>query len=184
MVSNSPEGYRVKCDLCGAQYFYSVDKLDEYGSVECQNCTARIFVDSFQGTIGTSILDNDTIIPSKETDRVVEEGIKIKCPHCLARYIYKEHQIIENNQVKCQNCGRTIDAIGEDVLIYDEHPESGGSENIAIICLLVIIFLFLPPIIAIPTIACLLLMRAASENKRDDGERKIIRQDGQGPSVR
>ena len=184
MVSNNPDSYRVKCDSCGAQYLYSVDKLDEYGSVECQNCAARIFVDSMHGGSGSVYPGQDAILPSKEISRVSVEGTKIKCPNCLARYIYKEHQRLDNNKVKCQNCGEIIDAIGEDVLIYGGRPESSNTGNGALICILVFIFLFVPLIIALPAIACILIFRGILESKSDDGERKTIRQDGQGPSVR
>jgi predicted Zn finger-like uncharacterized protein len=173
----------VKCDSCGAKYFYSLDKIDEYGSVECQNCAARVFVYSL-GTPGAHFPNDEMILPSKETDSVSIEGIRIICPHCLAKYIYKEHQILENNQVKCQNCGMAIDAIGEDVLIYSRTSESGGSENIAIICLVFIIILFVPWYIIFPALACIVILKAASQSKSDDSERKIIRQDSQGPSVR
>ncbi|TFH07364.1 MAG: hypothetical protein E4H14_08650, partial [Candidatus Thorarchaeota archaeon] len=118
MVSDNVDGYRVKCDSCGARYWYSLDKLDEYGAVECQNCGAKVFVDSMHSGSGAAYADNDALLPSKEISRVSEEGTKIKCPNCLARYIYKEHQILEDNTVKCQNCGMIIDAIGEDVVIY------------------------------------------------------------------
>ena len=113
MVSSNPDGYRVKCDSCGARYFYSVDKLDEYGSVECQNCAGRIFVDSLQGHSGVPFRNDESIRPSKVSGQSVA-GIKIKCPHCLAGYIYKEYQMLEDGKVACQNCGKNIDAIGED----------------------------------------------------------------------
>jgi len=185
MVSNEANGYRVKCSSCGAQYWYSIDKLDEYGSVECQNCAAKIFIDSgFEGQIASGRVDQDALMASRETREPSAEGLKIKCPNCMARYIYKDHQRLENDKVECQNCGMIIDAIGEDVVIYGGSTESSNTGNGVLICLLVIIFLFVPLIIAIPTIACILLFKGISESKSDDGERKVVRRDGQGPSVR
>ena len=184
MVSNNIDGYRVKCDSCGARYLYSVDKLDEHGTVECQNCEARIFVGSLQGGARASYPDHDAILPSRETDRPSVEGMKIKCPNCLARYIYKDHHMLENDKVECQNCGKIIDAIGEDVVVYGGPTESSSNTgNGVLICLLVFIFLFVPLIIALPAIACILLFKGISE-RSDDSERRIVRQDGQGPGVR
>ena len=91
--------------------------------------------------------------------------------------------MLADGKVECQNCGKTIDAVGDDVLIYGGHSESRESENVAIICLLFIIFLFVPWYIAIPAIACILLFKGVS-GRESDSERKIVRQDSQGPSVR
>ena len=184
MVSGNVDGYRVKCDSCGARYLYSVDKLDEYGAVDCQNCGAKVFVDSLRSDSGAPYPDHDASLPSKETAQVSVEGTKIKCPNCLARYIYKDHQMLENGKVECQNCGMIIDAIGEDVVIYGGSTESDSNTgNGVFICLLVVIFLFVPLIIALPTIACMLCFKGLS-GRSDEGERKIVRRDGQGPSVR
>ncbi|TFH03826.1 MAG: hypothetical protein E4H14_16005 [Candidatus Thorarchaeota archaeon] len=103
----------------------------------------------------------------------------------MARYIYKQHQISEDNTVQCQNCGITIDAIGEDVVIYGGSTEpDSNTGNGVLICLLVVIFLFVPLIIALPTIACILCFKGLSGSKSDEGNRKVVRRDGQGPSVR
>jgi predicted Zn finger-like uncharacterized protein len=184
LVSENVDGYRVKCDSCGARYWYSLEKLDEYGAVECQNCGAKVFVDSMYGGARAVYPDNDAILPSKETTQVSVEGIKIKCPNCLARYIYKDHQMLENGKVECQNCGLIIDAVGEDVIIYGGATESDSNTvNGVLICLFLFIFLFVPLIIALPVIACILIFWGLS-NKNDDGERKAVRRDAHGPSVR
>jgi len=129
--------------------------------------------------------DEEAILPSRESYQSSVEGIKIKCPNCQARYIYKDRQIQDNNTVECQNCGKIIDAVGEDVLVYGSgESESEGSENWVILCLLLIIFLFVPLIIAIPAILCILCIRSLSQSKQDDGPRRVFKQDGKGPSLR
>jgi predicted Zn finger-like uncharacterized protein len=35
------------------------------------------------------------------------------CPHCSSKYAYTVEHIDGNNRVKCQNCGKTIDAVGQ-----------------------------------------------------------------------
>lgn len=131
------EGYRVTCPSCGATYRYTQDKIDEDGSVECQNCALRIFTDSALGEYrAVSNDESDAIVPSRKPFLTLDtrEGVKIKCPKCSAQYIYKDHQRMSDGRVHCQNCGALIDAVGEDVLVYEAPAESGGSENIALIC--------------------------------------------------
>ena len=92
--------------------------------------------------------------------------------------------MLENDKVECQNCGKIIDAIGEDVVVYGGSTESSGNTgNGVLICLLVVIFLFVPLIIALPAIVCILCIKGVSDNKSDDGERKVVHRDGLGPSV-
>lgn len=184
-MSNYGDGYRLKCPSCGARYWYSSDKIDEYGSVECQNCAGRIFIDSMRPDAGYPFSADDAIMPSRETHQSSVEGIKIKCPNCQARYIYKQEQIHEDNTVECQNCGKVISAVGEDVLIYGgRESEPEGSETWVLLCLVLIIFLFVPLIIAIPAILCIVCLRSLSQSKSDDGPRKVIKKDSQGPSLR
>ncbi len=175
-MSNYDGGFRLKCPSCGATYWYSSDNLDEEGSVECQNCAGRIFVDSMRPDSDFTHSDYEAILPSRETNQSSVEGMKIKCPNCQARYIYKQHQILENNTVQCQNCGMTIDAVGEDVFIYDEQIEKEGSIDGVLICLLLIIFLFVPWIIAIPVILCVICLRQTSKGN----QRTVVPQSGKG----
>ena len=185
MVSGNENGYRLKCSSCGATYLYSMDKLDDNGSVECQNCAARILTDSgFGDSVRLSILDQDAIVPSRETSLPSVEGLKIKCPNCFAKYIYKDYHRLEDGRVKCQNCGMVIDAIGEDVLIFEAPMQSESSGNAAIICLLIILILFVPWIIAVPLIICIVMLKGINDNQGRDEDRKIVRQDAQGPGPR
>jgi predicted Zn finger-like uncharacterized protein len=184
-MSSDQNGYRLKCPSCGAIYWYSVDKFHEDGFVECQNCAMKIFTDSgLGGDIKVKENQSDVIVPSREPFFITGEGVKVKCPLCKAEYIYKETQRLEDGRVHCQNCGEIIDAVGQEVLIYDAPAEPGGFENTALVCIIVLIILFVPIIIAVPALICIAAIKICSSMSGKDDETKVYSRDTQGPGPR
>jgi predicted Zn finger-like uncharacterized protein len=121
MSSENQNGYRVKCPSCGAAYWYGLEKVDENGSVRCQNCAMRISVGSAPMAYTSASADtDDAIVPSRRPflTLTTSEGVRIKCPNCGAKYIYKDQQKLPDGRVQCQNCGVTIEAVGEEVVVY------------------------------------------------------------------
>jgi predicted Zn finger-like uncharacterized protein len=183
MSSESRNGFRLKCPSCGAAYWYAAEKVDEYGAVECQNCAMRFFSDSgLQGEAFPSKDRPDAIVPSREPFLATAEGVRVKCPHCKAQYIYKDEQRGEDGRVHCQNCGQLIDAVGESVLVYETPAESDNTANVALICIIVLIILFVPIIIAVPALVCIVAIKGCSSMKEE--ETKVYTRDRQGPDLR
>jgi len=159
-----------------------LEKFDEYGDVECQNCAMKISTDfGIQGY--TDVIDDtpDVIVPSKEPFFPTAEGVRVKCPHCGARYIYKDEQRADDGRVHCQNCGKLIDTVGESVLVYESPPESSSSENIALICIIIILLLYMPPIISIPALICIIAFKVSSDMNKE--ETRVYRRDTKGPDL-
>jgi predicted Zn finger-like uncharacterized protein len=164
-----------------------LEKLDEYGSVECQNCAMRISIDSAPMEYTTASGDTpDDIVPSAKPflTLTTSEGVRVKCPHCGAKYIYKDQQKLPDGRVQCQNCGVTIDAVGEDVIVYQAPAESDKTENTLIIIIIVLIILFVPLIIAVPLVVCIAAFKFCSSTKTESQETGVYTESGQGPSLR
>jgi predicted Zn finger-like uncharacterized protein len=174
---------RIGCGACGATYWYPLEKIDEHGAVECQNCTERIFSDfGLQGSTTSIKGQPDVIVPSKEPFFPTAEGISVKCPHCMAQYIYKDEQRENDGRVHCQNCGKLIDAVGDSVLLYEAPAESGNSGNALLICVIVLLLFFVPWIIALPALVCIIAIKGCTTMR--DEETKVYRRDTQGPDLR
>jgi predicted Zn finger-like uncharacterized protein len=187
MSSKNQNGYRVRCPSCGAKYWYALEKIDEYGSVECQNCGKRISIDSAPMEYATASGNMpDDIVPSRKPflTLTTSEGVRVKCPHCGAKYIYKDQQKLPNGRVQCQNCGVTIDAIGEDVVIYQSPAESGRSNTILIVVMVAIILLFVPLLYAVPLLLCIIALELCSSMKTESQETGVYTDSGHGPSLR
>ncbi len=178
----SSAGQRLRCPNCGAVYFYSQEKIDESNSIECQNCMTRFIAqEGPQQLTGIPIDETDTLKPSIDFLSETVDGIKIKCPHCGSSYIYKDEHGIATGSVNCQNCGKAIEAVGEDVVVVKEREVSGSSEDCVLCALIVIIFLFVPWIIALPLIVCIGLLKAQQHGVVGGQESKVIKKDDQGP---
>jgi len=145
----------------------------------------KISTDSNLGGYVAVINDgSDVIVPSREPFFHSAEGVKVKCPHCMAQYIYKDYQRLEDGRAHCQNCGTVIDLVGQDVLIYEAPAAQGGSENMALICIIVLIILFVPIIIAIPALVCIVAFKGCSSMGGKTEETKVYQRDTQGPDLR
>ncbi len=180
-MSEELNKFRLKCPNCGANYVYSAEKIDDEGFVECQNCAKQMFVRmSDEGAVATSAeKDPMAIEPSfVETTKSVE-GVNVKCPNCGAKYIYKDEQRLEDGRVKCQNCAKVIDAVGDEVVIYQDTAVSGESEpiNTMLWCAILVILLFVPIIFAIPLVICIII----SQRDRIGGSRKAVHKRSTGP---
>ncbi|MBN2229414.1 MAG: hypothetical protein JW779_07440 [Candidatus Thorarchaeota archaeon] len=183
MSSENLDGYRIKCPSCGATYWYSTEKINDYGGVECQNCAMQISTDfGVQGYTTARTDQPDAIVPSREVFVPTSEGVKVKCPHCMAQYIYKDNQRGEDGRVHCQNCGKLIDTVGESVLVYETPAKSGNSENGLLICIVILLLLFVPWYIAIPALVCIAAFKGCNSMKEE--ETKVYRRDTQGPDLR
>ncbi len=172
--------FRLNCSNCGATYVYSAEKIDNEGFVECQNCAKQMFVRmSEEGAVVTSAeKDPMAIEPSfVETTKSVE-GVNVECPNCGAKYIYKDEQRLEDGRVKCQNCAKVIDAVGDEVVIYRDTTvsEESDSSNALMCCAILLILLFVPFIFAIPLVVCIICQR-----DKIGGSRKTVRKRSTGP---
>ena len=173
--------FRLNCPNCGATYVYSAEKIDDKGFVECQNCAKQMFVRmSDEGAVATSAEENPmSIEPSLVETATSVEGIKVKCPNCGAIYIYKDEQRLEDGRVKCQNCAKVIDAVGEEVVIYQDTmaSEESDSSNAMLCCVILVILLFVPWFISVPLIICIFI----SQRDKISGTRKVVRKRATGP---
>ena len=173
--------FRLNCPNCGATYVYSAGTIDDEGFVECQNCAKQMFVRiNDEGAVATSVgKDPMAIEPSFVEATKSVEGVRVKCPNCGAKYIYKDEQRLEDGRVKCQNCAKVIDAVGDEVVIYQDTAVSGESEpiNTMLCCALLVILLFVPIIFAIPLVICIII----SQRDKIGGSRKAVRKKPTGP---
>lgn len=187
MSYENQNGYRLKCPACGATYWYTWEKIDEYGSVECQNCAMRIFVDSF-ASVETTMSKNvpDAIVPSRKPflTLATSEGVRVKCPNCSAQYVYKDSQRMEDGRVRCQNCNTIIDAAGSDVLVYQAPVDKTKSEDTAMLCIILLLLLFVPLLIAVPVVICIVALRLCNPAKKEEQETFVFTEDTQGPDLR
>jgi predicted Zn finger-like uncharacterized protein len=187
MSSENQNGYRVKCPSCGAAYWYDLEKIDENGSVRCQNCAKRISVGSAPVAYTSVSADtDDAIVPSRRPflTLTASEGVRVKCPNCGAKYIYKDQQKLPDGRVQCQNCGVTIGAVGEEVVVYNAPAESDKTENTMIIVIIILILLFVPIPIAVPVVVIIAAFEFCSATKTESEETGFYTESGQGPSLR
>ncbi len=180
MTANS---YRLKCPGCGATYLYSSDKIDQSSSVECQNCAMRFSTQiGSEGMTAVPMEDSDAIKPSIHFLSETVEGIKIECPNCGSKYIYTDEHKLDDGGVSCQNCGSVIDAVGEDVLLVKEPAAAGPqSEDWGLCVIIVLIFLFVPLMIAIPLIICIAAWKGMQSREPSDLDTKVVKRDTEGP---
>jgi predicted Zn finger-like uncharacterized protein len=135
-----------------------------------------------EGLSAVPMGDADEIKPSLPFLGTSVEGIRIKCPYCGSKYIYIDEHRLEDGRVNCQNCSSVIDAVGEDVLIVKEPgPAVTRSEDFWLCCIIIIIILFVPLIIAIPMIICIAAWKVMQSKESTDMDSKVIRRDAQGP---
>ena len=176
--------HRLKCPSCGATYLYSSDKIDESNSIECQNCAMRFSTQiGSEGLSAAPMDDTDAIKPSIHFLSETIEGVRIKCPNCSSKYIYTDGHKLEDGRVNCQNCGSVIDAIGEDVLIVKEPGLAGTkSEDWWSCVIIILIILFVPFIIAIPLIICIVVWKGMQSREPSDMDSKVVKREAQGPS--
>ena len=95
----------------------------------------------------------------------------LSCPNCGATNVYSAEAVDIEGFVDCQNCGKRFHAresdkrvetpltpkpVGTEFYNYTEAPRK--SSNTMLWCAIVLIFLFVPVIIAIPAIICILLV--------------------------
>ena len=96
----------------------------------------------------------------------------LSCPHCGATNVYSAELIDFEGFVNCQNCGSrfrahksaekvktsmTPEPVGTESYHYTEAPKK--SSNTRLWCIIVLIFLFVPVIIAIPAIIFILFFK-------------------------
>ena len=97
----------------------------------------------------------------------------LSCPNCGATNVYFAEAIDSEGFVDCQNCGKRFHAyevdesaevriapkpVKTDPFHYTEGPEKKRS-NTGLWCAIVLIFLFVPFLIAIPAIICILYFK-------------------------
>ena len=91
---------------------------------------------------------------------------------------------MEDGRVRCQNCNTIIDAVGSDVLVYQAPVDRSKSEDTAILCIIVLILLFVPPLIALPIVICIVALRLWNPTKTEEQETFVFTEDTQGPDLR
>jgi predicted Zn finger-like uncharacterized protein len=130
--------------------------------------------------------ESDAIVPSRKPFLTLDtrEGLRIKCPNCSAQYVYKDHHRMKDGRVHCQNCGALIDAVGEDVLVYEAPAESTGQENAVLLLIVALIILFVPLIFAVPALICIAAFKFCGPLRSEQDETKIYRRDTEGPDLR
>jgi transcription elongation factor Elf1 len=179
------ESHRLRCPGCGATYRYSLDKIDESNSVECQNCAMRFSTQiGSDGLIATPVEDTDAIKPSIHFLASTTEGVRVKCPNCGSKYVYTDEHKLDSQTVSCQNCGSAIDYVGEAILLVKEPAPAGTqTEDWGLCAIILIIFLFVPLIIAIPLIICIVAWKGTqSYREPKDLDTKVVKRDSEGPS--
>ncbi|MFW9926091.1 MAG: MJ0042-type zinc finger domain-containing protein [Candidatus Thorarchaeota archaeon] len=180
MTSNS---HRLRCPSCGATYLYSLDKINDSSVVECQNCGKRFSTQA--GTSGLSAAafdDADAIKPSIHFLSETVDGVRVRCPICGSKYIYTDEHRLDGGKVSCQNCGSTIDADGENVILVKEPaPARVQTEDWGICVIIIIIILFVPWLIAIPLILCIAAWKMVQPREPSDLDTKIVKRDVEGP---
>jgi uncharacterized protein (DUF983 family) len=96
----------------------------------------------------------------------------LSCPNCGAPYVYSAEAIDSEGFMDCQNCGKRLHArdntegmetsitprpVGTRSYHYTEAPKK--SSNAGLWCVIVMVFLFVPVIFAIPAIICILYFK-------------------------
>ena len=96
----------------------------------------------------------------------------LSCPNCGAPYAYSAEAIASEGFMDCQNCGKRLHTRDNDERMepsitpspfekqsyhYTEAPKKRS--NAGLWCVIVMIFLFVPVIIAIPAIICILYFK-------------------------
>ncbi len=97
----------------------------------------------------------------------------LSCPNCGVTNVYSAEAIDSEGFVNCQNCGSrfrahesaervetsiTPEPVGAKSYHWTEAPEKKGS-NAGLWCAIVLIFLFVPFLFAIPAIICILYFK-------------------------
>ncbi len=97
----------------------------------------------------------------------------LSCPNCGATNVYSAEAIDSEGFVVCQNCGKRFHAresdksvetpitpgpVGTESYHYTEVPEKKSS-NAMLWCIIVLVFLFVPIMFAIPAIICILYFK-------------------------
>lgn len=134
---------------------------------------------SNEGAVATSAeKDPMAIEPSFVETTASVEGVKVRCPSCGAKYIYKDEQRLEDGRVKCQNCTKVIDAVGDEVVIYRNTTVSEESEsgNALMCCAILLILFFVPLIFSVPLVVCIICQR-----DRISSSRTVVRKRAAGP---
>ena len=96
----------------------------------------------------------------------------LSCPNCGAPYVYSAEAIDSEGFMDCQNCGKRFHASESDERVgtsispepvrtefYDYTEAPKKRSNAGLWCVIVMIFLFVPVIIAIPAIICILYFK-------------------------
>ena len=179
----SSTNHRLKCPGCGATYLYSSDKIDQSNSVECQNCVMRFSTQIGAGGLAAVPMDDtDAIKPSIHFLSETVEGVRIECPNCGSKYIYTDEHKLQDGRVNCQNCGSAIDYVGEGVfLVKEPGPAGAQTEDWGLCVLIILIFLFVPLIIAVPLIIVIAAWKGMQSREPSDLDTKVVKRDTQGP---
>jgi DNA-directed RNA polymerase subunit RPC12/RpoP len=175
----------IECPNCGARYRYPPSAFDTEGHVRCQNCAKLIGGVSAPFDVG----EFSTLEPYGETVRttsvpptVSQEALRVRCPHCGAKYLYRMDQRNAEGSYRCQNCGREIAAEGERVTIYETRRAGQPSIVVAVVAVLVIA-LFFVPLYLLPIIVCLLIAMAPMLLRTESTDEAVVTESDQGLSI-
>jgi predicted Zn finger-like uncharacterized protein len=112
-----------------------------------------------------------------------EEAVRVKCPHCGAKYLYKTKEVTAGGHYRCQNCGKEIEGEGERVTVYHTEGPGGIAMSGALVALLIVIFLFVPLYIALPAIACILCAVGVTRMGGKEEDQVVVSKSDQGLSL-
>jgi len=159
-VENQGSSSRHTCAFCKKTYLYH--GCNDDGSLYCQNC-GKIFYPRVSVDLqGERVPTATTWLTTRRI-----QGVRVKCPHCGATYVYRDEHRIGNDKIQCQNCAASIEASGEDFIIIEEtaYEDESTPGDILSICFILVLFFFVPWIISFPLIICLIYGRVGRRYK-------------------
>lgn len=122
--------FKFECPYCGVEDFYHSELIDINGNIRCQHCDRKFHTES-----GVLISDDSWLMP-------LDKGVRVICPVCQAVYVYFELHMQDNHQVRCQNCSKLIDAVGEEVFVYDSIPKDVKFDRRSVCIVMILLYFF------------------------------------------
>lgn len=182
----SEDSSRQKCPHCNATYLYRASAIDDRGYISCQNC-GKPFVAYLRFTgAGLELDPGPSVGYAPPASRIVttEEAVRVRCPYCGAKYLYRKEHATQDGMYKCQNCGKPIESTGERVVIQKSVDSTGMQTATGVLVIAaLLIFLFVPPLFSVPVILCMVASWALTQAGASQEDRVAVEKDDQGLSL-
>lgn len=167
MSSGEYSSTTAKCPYCSANYTYGPHQINDESMVSCQNCGKPFTVILSEGAgIAIPLGDDDILASERIVETFVSEALRVKCPHCMASYVYDESSRTPAGRFLCQNCGKSIEAKNAkkvEIIQTVSTDASNPGRWIYILAASVVLLLFAPWYLSIPAIACICLFNQHEE---------------------